>query len=116
MAMRGLMTRSDTPRRARDTENPSIVVKRKTLHRFRTFLVTNRGTPMAVVAGVMTVLAENGENGSVSVDADNRTGGGKSGLGRGTFVLFDPARGPSEGDLIMAVVGLGMDEGTPIRT
>ena len=43
-----------------------------------------------------------GENGSVGADADHHIDGGMSGPGRGTFVPFDPARGPNERDLVMA--------------
>jgi len=52
-----------------------------------------------------------GENGSVGVDADNQADG-TPGPGRGTFVPFDPARGPSERDLLMAMMDPEADGGT----
>jgi len=53
-----------------------------------------------------------GENGSVGVDADHQVDGGTPGPGRGTFVPFDPARGPNERDLIMAMMDPDVDGGT----
>ena len=53
-----------------------------------------------------------GENGSVGADADHQVDGGMPGPGRGTFVPFDPARGPSERDLIMAMMDPEAEGGT----
>ena len=53
-----------------------------------------------------------GENGSVGADADNQVDGGMGGQGRGTFVPFDPARGPNERDLVMAMMDPEADGGT----
>ena len=53
-----------------------------------------------------------GENGSVGADADQHAEGGVTGQGRGTFVPFDPARGPNERDLVMAMMDPEADGGT----
>jgi condensin complex subunit 2 len=53
-----------------------------------------------------------GENGSVGADGDHSADSGMVGQGRGTFVPFDPARGPSERDLIMAMMDPDADGGT----
>ena len=52
------------------------------------------------------------ENGSMGADADQNIGGGTPGPGRGTFVPFDPTRGPSERDLLMAMMDPEADGGT----
>ena len=53
-----------------------------------------------------------GENGSVGADADHQIDGGMPGPARGTFVPFDPAKGPNERDLIMAMMNPEADGGT----
>jgi condensin complex subunit 2 len=53
-----------------------------------------------------------GENGSVGADADHQIGGETPGPGRGTFVPFDPARGPNERELAMALMNPEIDGGT----
>ena len=52
-----------------------------------------------------------GENGSMGADADHQIDSGVPGPGRGTFVPFDPARGPNERDLIMAMMDPDVDGG-----
>ena len=53
-----------------------------------------------------------GENGSMGADADQNIDGAAPGPGRGTFVPFDPTRGPSERDLLMAMMDPEADGGT----
>lgn len=54
-----------------------------------------------------------GEGGSVGADGEHHVDGGMAGQGRGTtFVPFDPTRGPSERDLIMAMMDPEADGGT----
>jgi len=53
-----------------------------------------------------------GENGSADADANNYADGGVPGPGRATFVPFDPARGPNERDLVMAMMDPEADGGT----
>ena len=48
----------------------------------------------------------------MGADADHHIDGGMSRPGRGIFVPFDPARGPNERDLIMAVMDPDADGGT----
>lgn len=45
-----------------------------------------------------------GENGSMGADADHNIDGNTPGPGRGTFVPFDPTRGPNERELLMAMM------------
>jgi len=52
-----------------------------------------------------------GENGSMGADADHNIDDGVPGPGRGTFVPFDPTRGPNERDLIMAMMDPDADGG-----
>lgn len=53
-----------------------------------------------------------GETGSVAADADNQIDGGMPGPGRGTFVPFDPTRGPNGRDFLVAMVDSEADGGT----
>ena len=57
-------------------------------------------------------LGGDGENGSVGADADQHIDGDMSGAGRGTFVPFDPTRGPNERELLMAMMDPEADGGT----